>query len=345
MTPSLSFLAEKLGLTLVGEDAAFTGLNTLEAAGETEVAFLANPKYAQFLETTKACAVIVDKEHAQRCRRALISDNPYRDFAAAASFFVRKQGLECGISELAHIDASAELGPGVVVHPFAFIGSGAKLGAGCRIFPGAYVGEDCRLGPGCTLYPNAVLMAGVELGAGCTINAGAVVGADGFGFAMMDGKMQKIPQIGTVRLADGVDLGANTCIDRATLGATAIGKDTKIDNLVQIGHNVRVGENCLLISQVGIAGSTRVGDRVTMAGQVGVSGHLNIGDDVVIGPKSGVAKDIPAKTTGSGAPFMEGRTYMRHAVLQPKLPEIYRRFQELEKEVARLKALLPDENN
>ncbi len=341
MELTLSFLAEKLGLTLVGEDTVFTGLNTLEAAGETEVSFLANPKYAKFLDETKACAVIVDKAHAGRVKRALISDSPYRDFAAAGTFFVRRQGLDCGVSPLAHVEPSAELAEGVVVHPYAFIGARASIGAGTRIFPGAYVGEDCVIGRNCTLYPHAVLMAGVGIGDTCTINAGAVLGADGFGFAMMGGQMRKIPQIGTVSLASGVDLGANACIDRATLGATSVGKDTKIDNLVQLGHNVAVGENCLIISQVGIAGSTKVGDRVTLAGQVGIAGHLNIGDDVVIGPQAGVPKDIPAGTTGSGTPFMEGRTFMRNAVLQPKLPELFRRVQELEKELARLKELLP----
>ena len=219
----------------------------------------------------------------------------------------------------------------------------AGIGSGTRIFPGAYVGDDCVVGSNCTIYPNAVLMAGVEIGDNCTINAGAVLGTDGFGFAMMGGTMQKIPQIGTVYLASGVDFGANACVDRATLGVTSIGKDTKVDNLVQIGHNVTVGENCLLISQVGIAGSTKVGNRVTLAGQVGVAGHLDIGDDVVIGPQAGVPKDIPAGTTGSGSPFMEGRTFMRNAVLQPKLPELFRRVQELEKELARLKKLLPEE--
>ena len=343
MELTLSALAEKLGLTLVGEDAVFTGLNTLEAAGETEISFLANPKYAQYLDATKACAVIVDQQHAGRAKRALVSTNPYRDFAMAGRLFVRKQGLDCGISPLAHVEPSAVLGDGVVVHPYAFIGARAVIGAGTRIFPGAYVGEDCVIGSGCTLYPHAVLMAGVEVGAGCTLNAGSVLGADGFGFVLMGGQMQKIPQIGTVRLAAGVDIGANACVDRAALGATSVGKDTKVDNLVQIGHNVVVGENCLLIAQAGIAGSTKLGDRVTLAGQAGLSGHLNIGDDVVVGPQAGVTKDIPAKTTGGGSPFMEGRTFMRHTVLQPKLPDLYRRVQELEKELARLKELLAGE--
>jgi UDP-3-O-[3-hydroxymyristoyl] glucosamine N-acyltransferase len=213
------------------------------------------------------------------------------------------------------------------------------------LFPGAYVGEDCILGKDCVLYPNSVLLAGVELGDSCIINAGAVIGTDGFGFQRVEGQMMKIPQIGTVKLAQGVDVGANTCIDRATLGATYVGKDSKLDNLVQLGHNVTLGEQCLIISQVGIAGSTKVGDRVIMAGQAGIAGHLAIGDDVTIGPQAGVPKNIPSGTTGSGSPFMDSARYMRSSVLLPKLPEMNRRLQQMEKQLEALRqqvALLSD---
>ncbi len=334
---TLSALAAHLGLALKGEDCEFSGLNTLEAATEHEVSFLANPRYTHFLGTTRACAVIVAPGFADHVQRALISSNPYFDFARASALFVRKQGEFSGISEQAVIHPTAVLGEGCVVHPFAHIGPRARLGAGCVLFPGAYIGEDCVLGKGCVLYPHAVVLAGVTLGDACVLHSGAVLGTDGFGFTRVAGTMQKVPQIGTVTLADGVDVGANACIDRSTLGSTSIGKDTKLDNLVQIGHNVTLGEQCLIISQVGIAGSTKVGDRVTMAGQAGIAGHLTIGDDVTIGPQAGVPKDIPAGVTGSGAPFMEGRTFMRSAVLIPKLPEMQRRIQQLEKELAALK--------
>lgn len=340
MALRLSELAARLGLQLEGEDREFSGLNTLEAATEDEVSFLANPKYAHCLAETKACAVIVAREFASRTRVALVSEHPYRDFARAAALFVRKPDASQGLSELALIHPTADIAEGCAVHPYAHVGARSRLGEGCILFPGAYVAEDCVLGPGCVLYPNAVVLAGVSLGASCVLNPGAVVGTDGFGFARMDGVMQKIPQIGTVVLADGVDVGANTCIDRSTLGATFIGKDSKLDNLVQIGHNVSLGEECLIISQVGIAGSTKVGDRVTMAGQAGIAGHLHIGDDVVIGPQAGVAKDIPAKTQGSGSPFMESSTYLRSAVMLSKLPELTKRVQRLEKELDAMKELL-----
>ena len=340
MALTLSALASQLGLILKGNDREFTGLNTLEEATDTEVSFLANPKYTHFLAETRACAVIVSAEFADQVSTALVSENPYFDFARAGALFVRKQGEFSGISELATVHPSAVLGEGCTVHPYVYVSARARIGAGSTLFPGAYIGEDCVLGTKCTLFPHAVIMAGVEIGDNCTLHSGAVLGTDGFGFVRMAGTMQKIPQIGTVTIGDGVDIGANSCIDRATLGATRVGADSKIDNLVQIGHNVTLGEQCLIISQVGIAGSTKVGNRVTMAGQAGIAGHITIGDDATIGPQAGVPKDIPSGVTGGGSPFMEGRTYMRSAVILPRLPEIYRRMQQLEKELADMKELL-----
>lgn len=338
----LSTLAAKLGMRLRGEDREFSGLNTLEEASENDVSFLANPKYTHLLQSTRACAVIVPEKYAEQTARALISDNPYLDFARAASLFVRKQGEFEGVSDQAVIHPTAVIGRGCSVHPHAHVGARSALGEGCLLFPGVYVGEDCVIGKNCVLYPNSVVLAGVELGEGCVLNPGAVIGADGFGFQRFGGEMQKVPQIGTVRLAKGVEVGANSCIDRSTLGATSIGADTKIDNLVQIGHNVSLGEQCLIISQVGIAGSSKVGNRVTMAGQAGIAGHLKIGDDVTIGPQAGVPKDIAAGVTGSGSPFMESNTFMRTAVLLPKLPELAKRVKQLEAQLAALKEQLAD---
>ncbi len=341
MAMTLAALAERLGLPLAGSDREFTGLNTLEAASETEVSFLANPRYTHLLAGTRACAVILAREFAAQAPSAtLVSANPYLDFARAAALFVRKQGEQTGLSPLACVHPTARLGEDCAVYPYVFIGPRARIGNRCTLFPGVYVGDDCVIGDDCVLYPHAVLMAGVEMGDRCILHSGSVLGTEGFGFTRAAGAVQKIPQIGAVVLGDGVDVGANTCIDRATLGATRVGRDTKIDNLVQLGHNVEVGEQCFLISQVGVAGSTRVGDRVTMAGQVGVAGHLRIGDDVTIGPQAGVPKDIPDGVSGSGTPFMERRTFMRNLVLQPKLADMHRRLQQLEKELSRLRESL-----
>jgi UDP-3-O-[3-hydroxymyristoyl] glucosamine N-acyltransferase len=338
----LSELAARLGLTLAGQDREFSGLNTLKDAGEDEVSFLANPRYAPLLKTTAACAVILAAGMAERVRRALISENPYRDFARASALFARPQGEFSGISQDARIDPTALLGKDCTVYPFAFVGPRARIGEQSTLFPGVYVGEDCLLGARCLLYPGSVVLSGVSLGDDCVLGAGAVLGTDGFGFARLDGQMRKIPQIGSVRLDSGVDVGANSCIDRAALGVTAIGKDSKLDNLVQIGHNVTLGEQCLLIAQVGIAGSSSVGDRATIAGQAGIAGHLCLGDDVTIGPQAGVAQDIASGTTGGGSPFMSRELFLRCAVLAPKLPELYQRTRRLEQELATLRDRLAD---
>ncbi|MDR2668436.1 MAG: UDP-3-O-(3-hydroxymyristoyl)glucosamine N-acyltransferase [Desulfovibrio sp.] len=342
MSMRLSELASAFGLTLVGEDREFTGLNTLEDASETEVSFLANPRYRHLLGATRACAVIVAQEYAAEAGCALVSATPYHDFARVASLFTRRESGFTGISPAAVIHPEARLGAGCTVYPHAYIGARSRIGAGCEIFPGAYVGEDCGIGDGCVLYPNAVVLSGTEMGERCVLRPGAVIGSDGFGFVRAGEKMQTIPQIGAVRLADGVDVGANSCVDRATLGATSIGADSKLDNLVQIGHNVRIGEQCLLISQVGIAGSVKVGDRVTVAGQAGIAGHIHIGDDVTIGPQSGVPSDIPAGARGGGSPFMDRGTFMRVISLLPRLPELHRQVRRLEKELADVKRLLQD---
>lgn len=337
MGKKLSDIANVLGLELRGQDREVTGANTLEAAGPEEISFLANPKYTGQLSSTRAGAVIVRPEHAADVATALVSENPYFDFGRVLGLFAKPQGSFSGISDKAHIDPEATLGDGCTVYPFVYIGPRARIGAGTTLFPGCYVGEDCSVGAGCLLYPNVVLMAGTQVGDDAILHPGVVLGADGFGFARTDFGIQKIPQIGTVSLGSDVEVGANTCIDRSVLGVTRVGDSTKIDNLVQLGHNVEMGRECMIVSQVGISGSTKVGDRVTMAGQVGVAGHLSIGEGVTIGPKSGVARDIPAGETVGGAPAVDRSTYMRTLLVMPKLPEMYKRLNKLEKELQDLK--------
>ncbi len=334
---TLSELAEKLGVRLVlndgAEDIAITGINTLEEAGPSELSFLANPKYAAQLKDTRAGAVIVRPEHAADTARALVADEPYPVFARALAFFARPQGSFQGVSSMAFIDPAASLGEDCTVYPFCYIGPRARLGKGCTVFPGCYIGEDCQLGDCCTLYPHAVLMAGTVLGNSCILQPGVVLGAEGFGFARTKDGINKVAQIGHVEAGDNVEIGANSAVDRAALSTTRIGDGTKIDNLVQIGHNVRMGKECLIVSQVGIAGSTHVGDNVTMAGQVGVSGHLHIGNNCTIGPQAGVAKDIEEGKVVSGSPTMEYNAFLRLATLTPKIPELFKRVARIEKEL------------
>ena len=336
-TYRLSEIAEKLGARLVlrdgADDIVITGVSTLEEAGPSDLGFLANPKYISQLATTRAGAVIVKEEYAGEVERALVTSDPYPMFAQALTLFAKPQGSFSGISHLACVDTSAKLGEGCTVYPFAYVGPRAVLGRGCTVFPGCYIGEDCELGDGCTLYPRVVLMAGTQLGEGCVLQPGAVIGAEGFGFARTPAGIKKVPQIGHVEIGSHVEIGANACVDRAALSATIIGDGTCLDNLVQVGHNVRLGKDCLIVSQVGISGSTHVGDNVTMAGQAGVSGHLQIGNGSTIGPQAGVAKDIAEGAVVGGSPTVDYNTYLRNATLMPKLPELFKRVSRIEKEM------------
>lgn len=333
----LSDIAARFGLTLVGEDADIVGLSTLEAAGPGDLTFLASARYADQLAMTKAAAVIVPPAFADKVARGLVTDNPYLAVARIAATFAKPQGEFTGVSPLAFVADSATVGAGVDIGPFAYVGPRAEIGPGCRVFPNAYVGEDCRLGPGCILYPTAALLAGTVIGSGVIIHAGAVLGADGFGFAQGPEGFVKIPQTGTVKIGDRVEIGANTCIDRAARDKTVVGDGTKIDNLCQVAHNVTIGQHSIMVSQVGISGSTKVGRGVLMGGQAGITGHLTLGDGCQIGAQAGVTKDVAPGAKILGSPAIEAQSFLRAAVTFPKLPEMSRRLKALERELAALR--------
>ncbi|BBD07057.1 UDP-3-O-(3-hydroxymyristoyl)glucosamine N-acyltransferase [Desulfovibrio ferrophilus] len=341
----LSELAGKLGLTLVGQDCEISGVGTLESAGPEDVTFLANPKYDALLATSKAAAVICTEEHADRVASALVSANPYLDFARLLNLFTPQQGSLSGINDAAYVDPEASVDESADIYPFAFVARGASIGPRTKVFPGSYVGDGCVVGADCTLYPNVTLMAGTVLGDRVMIHSGAVLGSDGFGYVPTPAGREKIPQVGTVLVEDDVEIGANTTIDRAMLEKTLIGGGTKIDNLVQIAHNCTFGKNCTIVSQVGIAGSCTVGSNVIMAGKAGLADHLDIGDDVVIGPKCGVRVSIPDGKRMGGHPAMEYGTYMRHMSLAPKIPDLFKRVKKLEKELTALLAASDEGDN
>jgi len=336
----LSELAQKLGITLKGEDLEIKGVNTLEEAKEDEISFLANPKYAPLLSQTKAGAVILAKEFADKVPRCLISNNPYLDFARTVQLFAKAQGSFQGQSELAYIHPQAQVDPTATIYPFVYIGKKAKIGKNTTIFSGCYIGEEVSIGEDCVLYPNVSILAQSQIGNRVILHAGVVIGSDGFGFAQASYGLEKFPQVGKVVIEDEVEIGANTSIDRAALGETKIGKGTKIDNLVQIGHNVKIGENSILVAQVGIAGSTTLGKQVILAGQVGVAGHLTLGDGCRVAAKSGVGKSLPPNTDVGGIPAMPHLTFLKTATILPKLPQMQRKIKELEKKLKELEEKL-----
>jgi UDP-3-O-[3-hydroxymyristoyl] glucosamine N-acyltransferase len=261
------------------------------------------------------------------------------DLAKVVNRFAKPQGCLAGISELAYIHPEARVDESATVYPFAFIGAGTTVGANSTVFAGCYVGEGCVVGADCLLYPNAVVMGGVRLGDGVILQPGAVVGGDGYGYAQTPLGHMKIPQIGTVVVEDAVEIGANTAIDRAALDTTRIGRGTKIDNLVQIGHNVQVGEHCLIIGQVGIGGSTKVGNHVVLAGQVGVADNADIGDGTMVAAQSGVSGKVEPGSKLAGTPVMPAGTFLKAAgSCMPRLPELFRRVKALEKELEAVRA-------
>lgn len=337
MRITVSELAEKLGLPCKGGEVELSGVNTLEKATPGQLSFLVNPKYSHLLETTQASCILTQEKHAQDLPCAIISDNVYMDLAKVVHLFDNPQGCLEGQSELAYIHPDAKIDESAVIYPFAFIGEGARVGAGVKIFSGVYVGENTVVGDDCILYPNAVVMGGISLGDGVILQPGAVVGSDGYGYAQTPAGHMKIPQIGTVQVGDMVEIGANSAVDRAALDVTTLGRGSKIDNLVQIGHNVEVGENCLLVGQVGIGGSSKVGDNTILAGQVGVADNVSIGKDVVIGAQAGVGSSVPDGAKMSGSPAMPYNVFLKSmGVCAPKLPELFKRVKKLEKQLADL---------
>jgi UDP-3-O-[3-hydroxymyristoyl] glucosamine N-acyltransferase len=341
MSWTLSTLARRYGLTLQGEDREILGCNSLAEAGPSELSFLANPKYLKQLETTRAGAVILEPRFSDRYPSCLLSQNPYFDFARVAKLFAAREGYFEGRSEQAFIHPEAQVAEDVTIYPLVSIGPRTVIEAGCVLFSGVYVAEDCRIGPGCVLYPNVVLMSRTELGRRVMLHAGVVLGSDGFGFASdQEQGLKKIPQVGKVVIEDEVDIGANTTIDRATMGETRIKKGTKIDNQVQIGHNVEVGQGSILVAQAGVAGSSKLGSSVILAGQVGVSGHLHIGDRAKVGAKSGINRNLQPDAEVMGYPAMEHRKFLRYAALQSRMPELYQRIKALEAEMEQIKSSL-----
>lgn len=292
-------------------DVTITGFAPLADAGEGQIAFLANPKYAPQLETTRASAVLVANDVTGDSPRLVRVDNPYFAMARIVARFFDQKPMPSGISPHADIAESARLGRDVAVGAFTSIGPHVTIGDRAIIFPNVTIGDGTEIGENTIVYPQVSIYYGSKIGKRCIIHSGVVIGSDGYGFATAGGRHHKIPQIGIVRIEDDVEIGAGSTIDRAALGETVIGEGTKIDNLVQVGHNVKVGKHCFLVAQTGIAGSAELGDYVAVAGQSGVGGHLKVGHRAQIAAKSAVLDDVPDDTKVMGIPAVPFREFAR----------------------------------
>ena len=295
-----------------GPEVAIVGVAPLSEASAQHISFLSNPKYAQQLETTRAAAVLVANDLPGDSPKYIRVADPYYAMATTVARFFAARPRPSGISPHASVAASAKLGRNVAVGAFTTIGDDVVLGDDVVIYPNVTIEPGVEIGDGTIVYPQVSIYYACRIGRRCILHSGVVIGADGYGFATDDrGVHHKIPQVGIVRIEDDVEIGAGTTVDRAALGETVIGEGTKIDNLVQIGHNVRVGKRCLLVSQVGIAGSTELGDHVQVGGQSGFAGHLKIGNRVRVYSKSAVFEDVPEGVWVRGIPAVSQREYVR----------------------------------
>jgi len=292
-------------------DVAIEGVLPLSEATERHISFLSNPKYAPQVETTQAAAVLVADDLPGDSARWIRVANPYLAMARVVARFFAARPAPVGISPQASIAPSATLGRNVAVGPFTAIGEDAVIGDDVVIYPNVTIEANAVIGDGTIIYPQVSVYYACRIGRRCIVHSGVVIGSDGYGFASEGGRHHKIPQVGIVRIEDDVEIGAGTTIDRAALGETVIGEGTKIDNLVQIAHNVKIGKHCLLVSQAGIAGSTELGDWVTVAGQSGFSGHLKIGNRVQVAAKSAVLNDVPDDSKVMGIPAVPFREFAR----------------------------------
>ena len=296
----------------------------IEEAGPGDLSFIANPKYAHHASSTHASALLVSTtfEAPEDVKATLIRvDDPYATLAQLMTMVADSRPMPCGIENPVSVGEGTVLPDDIYLGAFAYLGKNVVLGKGVRIYPQVYIGDGCCIGDDTILYPGAKIYQGCKIGCRCIIHAGAVIGADGFGFAPVDGHYKKIPQMGVVVIEDDVEIGANTTIDRATFGSTVIGRGTKLDNLIQIAHNVKLGNDNVMAAQAGVAGSTCIGSRNRIGGQVGFAGHISIGDDNEIGAQSGLHTNVGNKKRLMGYPAVDVMQFARNTVNLKRLAE------------------------
>ena len=343
----MEFTAATIAGFLKGEiegnaDIKVNTIAKIEEGQTGALSFLANPKYEHYLYITKSSVVLVNKSFvpAQKVEATLIKvENAYEAFASLLRLVDQARPRKKGIHATAIIESTAKIGSDVFIGPYAYIGENCIIGDGCSIYPHVYIGDNTKLANNCTINPGVKIYHDCILGEGCTIHAGTVIGSDGFGFApQSESEFMKIPQLGNVVLEDHVEIGANVTIDRATMGSTFIRRGVKLDNLIQIGHNVEVGENTVMAAQTGISGSTKIGKNCMFGGQVGLSGHLKIANGTKIGAQGGILGDVKDEnTTIIGSPAIELRQFLKSSVLFKRLPEMKLKIDSIEKEIESLK--------
>ena len=335
-TMKLGELAVRLGAELRGNaELDVTGVKGIEEAGPAEVTFVANPRYAALARTTRAAAVLVEPAFQDIAAATLRLKNPYLAFSRALGLFYQPPVYPPGIHSTAVIDSTASIGEGAHIGAYVVVGPQVRIGPHATLLPHVVLYPGVHIGSHLFAHAHAVVRENCILGDHVTLENGAIVGADGFGFAKNEaGQWEKIPQSGPVHLGNRVDVQANACIDRATVGATEIGDGSKIDNLVQIGHGSKVGENTLVCAQTGLAGSSVIGNNVILAGQVGIAGHCTVGDGVILTAQSAVSHDVAPGKVISGSPGFDNRVWLRAVTIFQRLPELLKRLDRVEKKLA-----------
>lgn len=340
MNRSVDYIAEKVGGTVIGDGTTLiTGLNGIKEAGHGDLSFLADPKYASFLESSEASAILVPSGFEFPDKSLIQVEDPYSAFALMLHEYEKTSLIHPeGIHPTAILDDDVALGDNVALDAHVRIAQGAVIGDNVVMYAGVYIGRETIIGDDTVLYPNVSIRERVQIGKRCILHSNVGIGGDGFGFTPINGVQHKIPQVGTVRIGDDVEIGSNSTIDRATCGQTVIGDGTKIDNHVVVGHNVRIGKHCTLSGGVAIAGSAIIADHVTIGGMAGVRGHIEIGDHVMIGGGSGVMKSVPSGAVVSGLPADDHSATLKAYMAIRRLPKLLRTVRALEKRLEQLES-------
>lgn len=339
MKKSISEIAAIVDGDIAGDEKTIIcGIRPIDEAGNQDLSFIASARYLKMLATTQAAAILVPPGTTAEGKNLIRVTDPYAAFAKLMRVFYPLDHGRNGVSPDAYIEEGAEVSTDATIFPRCFISKGAKIAPGAVIYPGVFIGRDVSIGEKTILYANVSIYAGCIIGQRVILHSGVVIGADGFGFATPGADNAKIPQVGIVQIDDDVELGANTTVDRATMGKTWIQRNVKIDNLVQVAHNVVIGENTAIAAQTGISGSTRIGKSVMIGGQVGIVGHISIGDHVIIGASSGIHKDVAARQIIAGSPFLPYKEALKVESCKIRLPQMRIKLENLIKQVEQLEA-------